>query len=86
MLDDIRSVSEISNLSIRQLKELLVTNYVDYKGCCEKQELLDRVQRLWMAHSKNREIGIHHSIFYDLTGHCHLLLLSNVMALLPQSS
>jgi len=20
---------------------------VDYKGCCEKQELLDRVSRLW---------------------------------------
>lgn len=32
---------------MKQLKEVLMLHRVDYKGCCEKQELLDRVSRLW---------------------------------------
>lgn len=32
---------------MKQLKEILMLNRVDYKGCCEKQELLERVNRLW---------------------------------------
>jgi hypothetical protein len=37
----------IDDLSIKQLKEILVTNFVDYKGCVEKKELIERVKRLW---------------------------------------
>lgn len=25
-------------------------NRVDFKGCCEKQELKERVERLWLDH------------------------------------
>lgn len=32
---------------MKQLKEVLMLNRVDFKGCCEKSELLERVQRLW---------------------------------------
>lgn len=32
---------------MKQLKEILMLNRVDFKGCCEKTELLERVQRLW---------------------------------------
>lgn len=39
--------SEFDDLSVKQLKEILMLNRVDFKGCCEKQELLDRVNRLW---------------------------------------
>ncbi|XP_050323657.1 RING finger protein B [Bactrocera neohumeralis] len=46
-LDDFESVDDLEALSVKQLKEILMLNRVDYKGCCEKQELLDRVQRLW---------------------------------------
>jgi hypothetical protein len=32
---------------VKQLKEILMLNRVDFKGCCEKQELKERVGRLW---------------------------------------
>lgn len=34
-------------MSVKQLKEVLMLNRVDFRGCCEKSELLERVQRLW---------------------------------------
>lgn len=46
-LGDFKSSSEFDDLSVKQLKEILMLNRVDFKGCCEKQELLDRVHRLW---------------------------------------
>jgi E3 ubiquitin-protein ligase RNF34 len=35
---------------VKQLKEILMLNRVDFKGCCEKQELKERVGRLWQDH------------------------------------
>ncbi|KAK5645566.1 hypothetical protein RI129_006866 [Pyrocoelia pectoralis] len=46
-LSDFNSVEELNDLSVKQLKELLTLNRVDFKGCVEKSELLDRAQRLW---------------------------------------
>ncbi|NWS99922.1 RFFL ligase, partial [Mionectes macconnelli] len=46
-LSDLRSVGDISALSVRQLKEILARNFVTYKGCCEKWELMERVTRLY---------------------------------------
>lgn len=41
------SSSDLDDLSVKQLKEILMLNRVDFKGCCEKTELLERVKRLW---------------------------------------
>lgn len=46
-LSDLGSVEDIEDLSVRQLKEILARNFVDYKGCCEKWELMERVTRLY---------------------------------------
>ncbi|XP_018774883.1 E3 ubiquitin-protein ligase rififylin isoform X1 [Serinus canaria] len=46
-LSDLSSVGDINALSVRQLKEILARNFVNYKGCCEKWELLERVTRLY---------------------------------------
>ncbi|XP_042298579.1 E3 ubiquitin-protein ligase rififylin isoform X2 [Sceloporus undulatus] len=46
-LSDLTSVRDISALSVRQLKEILARNFVNYKGCCEKWELMERVMRLY---------------------------------------
>ncbi|XP_064157604.1 E3 ubiquitin-protein ligase rififylin-like [Anguilla rostrata] len=46
-LSDLSCVEDIDGLSVRQLKELLARNFVDYKGCCEKWELMERVTRLY---------------------------------------
>ena len=51
-LADIKSRDDIDALTVRQLKDLLVNNYVDYRGCCEKQELVQRVYELWTDHRK----------------------------------
>lgn len=56
-LNQLSKVEDIEGLSVRQLKELLVTNYVDYKGCCERKELMDRVRRLWLDDKKNRGLA-----------------------------
>jgi len=56
-LADIASRDDIDGLTVRQLKCLLVNHYVDYKGCCEKQELVERVHELWTDHKKLNETG-----------------------------
>ncbi|XP_013888081.1 E3 ubiquitin-protein ligase rififylin [Austrofundulus limnaeus] len=46
-LSDLNHVDDIEALSVRQLKEILARNFVNYKGCCEKWELMERVTRLY---------------------------------------
>ncbi|RUS69434.1 hypothetical protein EGW08_022805 [Elysia chlorotica] len=60
-LEDVESAEDIENLTVRQLKELLVNNFVDYRGCCERSELVDRVKALWRDHQENLAIDIHSS-------------------------
>ncbi|KAJ8285808.1 hypothetical protein GJAV_G00031160 [Gymnothorax javanicus] len=54
-LSDISSFEDIENLSIRQLKEVLARNFVNYSGCCEKWELVERVSRLYRENEENRK-------------------------------
>lgn len=54
-IDDIETEADVQNLSVRQMKLLLTRNFVDYKGCCEKEELLDKVERLWRERKTSRE-------------------------------
>uniref|UniRef100_A0A3Q2Y4T3 RING-type E3 ubiquitin transferase n=1 Tax=Hippocampus comes TaxID=109280 RepID=A0A3Q2Y4T3_HIPCM len=54
-LSDISSVSDIEGLSVRQLKEILARNFVNYSGCCEKWELVERVGRLYRETEENRK-------------------------------
>ncbi|KAF3693423.1 E3 ubiquitin-protein ligase rififylin [Channa argus] len=46
-LSDLSCLDDIEVLSVRQLKEILARNFVNYKGCCEKWELMERVRRLY---------------------------------------
>ena len=39
---------------MRQLKLILQRNCINYKGCVEKQELLERVVRLWRARQQEK--------------------------------
>ncbi|KAM7416237.1 hypothetical protein PAMA_018352 [Pampus argenteus] len=54
-LSDISSLRDIEGLSVRQLKEILARNFVNYSGCCEKWELVERVSRLYKETEKNRK-------------------------------
>ncbi|CAK9822940.1 E3 ubiquitin-protein ligase RNF34 [Anthophora retusa] len=53
-LSDINTLSELEHLSMRQLKNLLSTNRVDYKGCIEKYELLDKASKLWEEYKQSK--------------------------------
>ncbi|UYV81827.1 RNF34 [Cordylochernes scorpioides] len=55
-VDDLHSAEQISQLSVRQLKLILTRSYVDYRGCCEKSELRDRVLRLWEQHLQTQDV------------------------------
>ena len=40
-------MEEVASWSVREMKTLLRRNFVDYKGCCERWELEERVRRLY---------------------------------------
>jgi len=54
-LSELRCHDDIECLTVKQLKDLLASHYVDYKGCVEKDELIERVERLWRDHSRNTQ-------------------------------
>ncbi|XP_051973232.1 E3 ubiquitin-protein ligase RNF34-like isoform X5 [Xyrauchen texanus] len=53
-LSDLSQEDDIESLTIRQLKEILARNFVNYSGCCEKWELVERVHRLYRENEHNR--------------------------------
>ncbi|KAM4710529.1 E3 ubiquitin-protein ligase RNF34 isoform 2-T2 [Discoglossus pictus] len=54
-LSDLSTLEEIEALTIRQLKEILARNFVNYSGCCEKWELVEKVNRLYRENEENRK-------------------------------
>ncbi|XP_055730630.1 E3 ubiquitin-protein ligase RNF34-like isoform X4 [Salvelinus fontinalis] len=54
-LSDLDNEGDIESLSVRQLKEILARNFVNYSGCCEKWELIERVHRLYRENEQNRK-------------------------------
>lgn len=57
-LDQIKSEEDIENLTTKEIKRVLLNNFVDFKGCCEKWELQDRLKRLWRDNEINKKKGI----------------------------
>ena len=56
-ISDINNESDIENLSIKQIKEILASNFVEYKGCCERKELVDKLLRLYFSHRENKRLA-----------------------------
>ncbi|CAH2074772.1 unnamed protein product, partial [Iphiclides podalirius] len=46
------SEAELGSLSVRQLKELLRRNRVEFRGCLERADLLQRARTLWREHAR----------------------------------
>ena len=55
-LSDLKAENDIENLTIKQIKEILASNFVEYKGCCEKKELIDKVKRLYKSDQENKQL------------------------------
>ncbi|CAH2086972.1 unnamed protein product [Euphydryas editha] len=54
-LEQITQESQLERLSVKQLKELLTRNRVEFRGCIERAELLERARTLWTDHVKYRD-------------------------------
>ncbi|XP_013215869.2 E3 ubiquitin-protein ligase RNF34 isoform X3 [Ictidomys tridecemlineatus] len=54
-LSDLTSLEEVEGMSVRQLKEILARNFVNYSGCCEKWELVEKVNRLYKENEENQK-------------------------------
>ncbi|XP_060787034.1 E3 ubiquitin-protein ligase RNF34a isoform X2 [Neoarius graeffei] len=54
-LSDLSCVDDVEQLTVRQLKEILARNFVNFSGCCEKWELVERVRRLYTENQDNRK-------------------------------
>uniref|UniRef100_A0A8D0H753 Ring finger protein 34 n=1 Tax=Sphenodon punctatus TaxID=8508 RepID=A0A8D0H753_SPHPU len=54
-LSDIANLEDVEGLSVRQLKEILARNFVNYSGCCEKWELVEKVSRLYRESEENHK-------------------------------
>ncbi|KAL7986653.1 hypothetical protein Chor_012936 [Crotalus horridus] len=55
-LSDISSLDDVEGLTVRQLKEILACNFVNYSGCCEKWELVEKVSRLYKENQTNHRL------------------------------
>ena len=59
-LSEIENVADIQDLSVKQAKDILAMNRVNFKGVVEKDELLKHVSRLWKQEKQAQE-GIFHN-------------------------
>lgn len=55
-ITDLTSPDQIDLLPVKILKIILQRNCINYKGCVEKEELKDRVKRLWIAREKAKAL------------------------------
>uniref|UniRef100_A0A131YI03 E3 ubiquitin protein ligase rnf34 n=1 Tax=Rhipicephalus appendiculatus TaxID=34631 RepID=A0A131YI03_RHIAP len=53
-LEHFESVDELGQLTVMQMKLMLTRNFVDYRGCCEKAELLEKLSWLWEQKRKHQ--------------------------------
>ncbi|XP_038215448.1 E3 ubiquitin-protein ligase RNF34 isoform X2 [Zerene cesonia] len=54
-LENIKRASDLDALNVKQLKELLTRNRVEYRGCLERKDLLERAKLLWRDHAKYKD-------------------------------
>lgn len=54
-LNEIEKIEEVDKLSAKQLKIILLSNFVDYRGCKERHELITKVKMLWESHQANKK-------------------------------
>lgn len=57
-LSEIQTLEDVNELSVKQAKDILAMNRVNFKGVVEKDELLKHVTRLWRQEKQAQEGNI----------------------------
>lgn len=60
-VEQFKDSSELELLNVKQLKELLTRNRVEYRGCLERDDLLLRAKTLWKNHQQYKDGMSHYS-------------------------
>lgn len=53
-IQDIRDLTDINKLSVKQLKIILTRNCIDFRGIFEKEVLQEKVTQLWIDHNERK--------------------------------
>lgn len=54
LLEQVESEEQLGQLTVLQMKLMLTRNFIDYRGCCEKAELYERLRWLWNQKRKHQ--------------------------------
>ncbi|XP_026742711.1 E3 ubiquitin-protein ligase RNF34 isoform X2 [Trichoplusia ni] len=54
-LEQFGQISDLDMLNVKQLKELLIRNRVEFRGCLERKDLLERAKTLWRNHAQYKD-------------------------------
>ncbi|CAH0604482.1 unnamed protein product [Chrysodeixis includens] len=54
-LEQFGEINDLEMLSVKQLKELLIRNRVEFRGCLERKDLLERAKTLWRNHAQYKD-------------------------------
>uniref|UniRef100_W5KEG3 Ring finger protein 34a n=1 Tax=Astyanax mexicanus TaxID=7994 RepID=W5KEG3_ASTMX len=73
-LSDLSSVEDVEQLTVRQLKEILARNFVNFSGCCEKWELVERVRRLYRESEDNRKSNVGRTQLFNDENLCRICM------------
>ena len=70
-LSEIQTLQDVNELSVKQAKDILAMNRVNFKGVVEKDELLKHVARLWRQEkqAQDRKIIFSHTYLLLKYGH-----------------
>ena len=63
-LSEIQTLEEVNELSVKQAKDILAMNRVNFKGVVEKDELLKHVGRLWRQEKQAQDGKILTVLFF----------------------
>lgn len=58
LLEQVQSEEQLGQLTVLQMKLMLTRNFIDYRGCCEKAELYERLRWLWNQKRKHQGEGV----------------------------
>ena len=61
-LSEIQTLQDVNELSVKQAKDILAMNRVNFKGVVEKDELLKHVARLWRQEKQAQDGKLSFSI------------------------